>query len=169
MMGEKTKKDIYILNRWDKTAQLYAVLKIYLTYGMIRPSEIIDMKITDTDEGNDKINYINVVSKKIVINNHKNDRKLNGILWKGLDKYLITNHNNEIYTCSSSFLKMFKNNFDNHNPYDLRKCISSLAIHEGDADKINQLEHNQGHPLNIILKNYNTYNKKFENHIKIFL
>jgi integrase len=108
-MGEKIKNDTDILNRWDKTAQLYAVLKIYLTYGMLRPSEIIDMKITDTDEGNDKINYINVVSKKIVINNHKNDRKgpkiinitdnkLNGILWKGLNQYLITNHNNEIYT-----------------------------------------------------------------------
>ena len=49
-MGEKIKKDTDILNRWDKTAQLYAVLKIYLTYGMLRPSEIIDMKITDTDE-----------------------------------------------------------------------------------------------------------------------
>ena len=54
---------------------------------------------------------------------------------------------------------MFKNNFENHNPYDLRKCISSLAIHEGDADKIKELEHNQGHSLNTILKNYNTYNK----------
>ena len=63
-IGEKIKNDIDILNRWDKTAQLYAVLKIYLTYGMLGPSEIIDMKITDTDEGNDKINYINVVSKK---------------------------------------------------------------------------------------------------------
>ena len=170
MMGEKIMNDTDILNRWDKMAQLYAVLKIYLTYGMIRPSEIMEMKITDTDEGNDKMNYINVVSKKIVINNHKNDRKgpkiinitdqkLNGILWKGLDKYLITNHNNEIYTCSSSFSKMFKNKFNNHNPYDLRKCISSLAIHEGDADKIKQLEHNQGHSLKTILKNYNTYNK----------
>jgi len=54
---------------------------------------------------------------------------------------------------------MFKNNFDNHNPYDLRKCISSLAIHEGNSDKIKELENNQGHSLNTILKNYNTYNK----------
>jgi len=114
MRGEKIKNDIDILNRWNKTAQLYAVLKIYLTYGMIRPREILDMKITDTDEGNDKINYINVVSKKIFINNHKNDRngpkiinitdnKLNGILWKGLNKYLITNNNNDIYKYSSVF------------------------------------------------------------------
>ena len=63
------------MNRWDKTAQLYTVLKLYMTYGMIRPSEIMEMKITETDEGNDTINYINVVSKKIVNNNHKNDRK----------------------------------------------------------------------------------------------
>ena len=63
-MREKIKKDTDILNRWDTTAQLYTVLKIFLTYGMLRPSEIINMKITDTDEGNDKINYINVVSKR---------------------------------------------------------------------------------------------------------
>ena len=38
------KKDTDILNRWDTTAQLYTGLKIYLTYGMLRPSEIINMK-----------------------------------------------------------------------------------------------------------------------------
>ena len=43
-MREKIKKDTDILNRWDTTAQLYTVLKIYLTYGMLRPSEIINMK-----------------------------------------------------------------------------------------------------------------------------
>ena len=118
---------------------------------MLRPSEIINMRITDTDEGNDTINYINVVSKKIVINNHKNDKngpkiiditdnKLNGILWKGLNKYLITSHNNEIYKDSSGFSKMFKNRFNNHNPYDLRKCISSKAIHQGNTERIKELE-----------------------------
>jgi len=34
-----------------------------------------------------------------------------------------------------------------------------LAIHEGDPEKIQTLERNQGHCLNTILKNYNTYNK----------
>ena len=65
-MEEEISKDVDILNTWDKTAQLYAVLKIYLTYGMLRPSEIMDMKITDTDEGNEKKNDINVVTKKIL-------------------------------------------------------------------------------------------------------
>jgi integrase len=170
MMEDEIKNDAEILSTWNKTAQLYAVLRIYLTYDMLRPSEIIDIKITDTDEGNDKVNYINVVTKKIVINNHKNDRKgtktiditdneLNDILCRGEDKYLITNYSGEIYTSSSSFSKMLKIRFNDYNPYDLRKVISSLAIHEGDTEKINMLEHNQGHSLNTILKNYNTYNK----------
>jgi len=170
MMEDTISEDVDILNTWDKTAQLYAVLKIYLTYGMLRPSEIMDMKITDTDEGNEQKNYINVVTKKMIIHNHKNDRKgtkviditddtLNDILSRGLNNYLITNHSGEVYTSSSSFSKMFKSRFNDYNPYDLRKCISSLAIHEGDTEKINMLEHNQGHCLNTILKNYNTYNK----------
>ena len=46
IMEDTISKDLDILNTWDKTAQLYAVLKIYLTYGMLRPSEIMDMKIT---------------------------------------------------------------------------------------------------------------------------
>ena len=170
MMEDEIKNDAEILSTWNKTAQLYAVLRIYLTYDMLRPSEIIDIKITDTDEGNDKVNYINVVTKKIVINNHKNDRKgtktiditdneLNDILCRGEDKYLITNYSGEIYTSSSSFSKMLKIRFNDYNPYDLRKVISSLAIHEGDTEKNSILEHNQGHSLNTILKNYNTYNK----------
>jgi len=125
------------------------------------------MKITDTDEGIDKINYINVVSKKIVINNPKNDKngpkiiditdkQLNCILWKGLNQYLITSHNNEIYKDSSGFSKMFMNRFNNHNPYDLRKCISSKAIHEGNTERIKELERNQGHSLHTILQYYYT-------------
>ena len=87
------------------------------------------------------------------------DDKLNDILSRGLNSYLITNHSGEIYTSSSSFSKIFKNRFNDYNPYDLRKCISSLAIHEGNTEKINMLERNQGHTLNTILKSYNTYNK----------
>jgi len=168
--GELKTMEELPLDTWNKNAQLYAILKIYLTYGMLRPSEIIDMQITDTDEGNDKVNYINVMTKKIVINNHKNDKKgskviditddeLNDILSKGLNNHLVTTQNGELYASSSSFSKMFNSRFNDYNPYDLRKCISSLAIHEGVPEKIKMLEYNQGHTLNTILKNYNTYNK----------
>jgi len=166
----KTMEEEIPLDTWNKNTELYAILKIYLTYGVLRPSEILDMKITDTDEGNDKVNYINVQTKKIVINDHKNDKngnkviyitddKLNDILSKGLNHHLVTTQNGELYASSSSFSKMFKSRFNNYNPYDLRKCISSLAIHEGNAEKIKMLEYNQGHTLNTILKSYNTYNK----------
>ena len=52
------------LKHWDTKTQLYCILKIYLGYGVLRPSEIIDMKILDEDEGNENINYINIRRKK---------------------------------------------------------------------------------------------------------
>ena len=166
----KTMEEDLSLDTWNKDAELYAILKIYLTCGVLRPSELIDMQITDTDEGCDKFNYINVQTKKIVINNHKNDKKgrkviditddnLNDILSNGLNNHLVTNQNGELYASSSSFPKMFKSRFNDYNPYDLRKCISSLAIHNGNTEQINMLERNQGHSLNTILKIYNMYNK----------
>jgi hypothetical protein len=88
-LGGKVQED-----KWTQQNQLYCMLKIYLTYGVLRPSELIDCKITDADcEGN----HINIFTKQIVINHHKNDRKgkkvidifdeLVGFLRKGLGIY----------------------------------------------------------------------------------
>ena len=153
--------------KWDTETQLYCVLKIYLNYGVLRPSELIDMKITTTDEGNDNINYINFNTNMIVINKHKNDRQgpkrieikdkyLMSILHKRIDKYLISNSKNELYKDSSAFTKLFSKRFNNYTPYDLWKCISSKAIHEEDTEVIKMLEYNQGHSLETILLYFNT-------------
>jgi len=92
-LGEKVKKYINLLNTWDITVQMYCVLKIYLDIGNLRGNEIIHMKILDTDT-EDKINYINVKTNKIIIKNHETeksqkkriidieDKKLMGILKK---------------------------------------------------------------------------------------
>ena len=78
--------------------------------------------------------------KKIVIHHHKNDRngtkiidvddkKLLGILRKGLGKYLISNQHNELYQSSSAITKAFNTKFG-YTPYDLRKVIGSKCISE---------------------------------------
>jgi len=139
----------------------------------LRPSEITDCQITDTDDNNENINYINIKTKKIVINNHKNnkkgskiiditDKQLLKVLRLGLNNYLITDTDGNVYKSTSAFSKFFHTKF-NYNPYDLRKAITSKCISEGDIDKIKQLEHNQGHSLETILNHYNTYNKKIMN------
>ena len=61
---------------------------------------IINCLITDNDN-NDKVNYINIKSKNLVINIHKNDKNWPKIIElddtflnyikPGLDKYLISN------------------------------------------------------------------------------
>ena len=153
-------------DNWTQQSQLYCILKIYLTYGVLRPSEILDCSITENDcEGN----HINVKTKQIVIHHHKNDRKgkkvidindeLVECLKKGLGKYLVTNQSDKLYQSSSAFTKAFKTYFNDYTPYDLRRAISSRYIAENDIEKIKKLEHNQGHSLNVILEHYNVYIK----------
>ena len=127
-LGDTLKNDINLLNSWDITAQMYCVLKIYLDNNL-RGDEIIDMKILDTDT-EEKINNININTKKIIIKNHKTeksqkeriihieDKKLMGILRKGLGKYLITDKNGEFFKTSSKFGEYFESLFK-YNPYDL--------------------------------------------------
>ena len=102
----KTIEEELFFDTWDKNVELHVILKIYLTYGVLRPSEIIEMQITDTDEGYHKINYINVQIKqrgrKVV---DVIDDKLHDILCKGLNRYLVTTQNGELYASRSSFFK----------------------------------------------------------------
>jgi hypothetical protein len=155
-----------VQDNWTQQSQLYCILKIYLTYGVLRPSELLDCSITEKDcEGN----HINVKTKQIVIHHHKNDRKgkkviqiddeLVECLRKGLGKYLVTNKSDELYQSSSAFTKMFKKEFNDYTPYDLRRAVSSSYIAENDIEKIKKLEHNQSHSLRVILDNYNVYSK----------
>jgi hypothetical protein len=156
-----------VQDNWTQQNQLYCILKIYLTYGVLRPSELLHCSVTEKDcEGE---NYINILTKQIVINNHKNDRKGKKIiqiddelvecLRKGLGKYLVTNQSGALYQSSSAFTKAFKTYFNDYTPYDLRKAVSSAYVAENDIEKIKKLEHNQGHSLNTILDNYNVYSK----------
>ena len=153
-------------DNWTQQSQLYCILKIYLTYGVLRPSELLHCSITESDcEGN----HINVLTKQIVIHHHKNDRKgkkvididdeLVECLRKGLGKYLVTNQSGALYQSSSAFTKAFKPYFNDYTPYCLRKAISSAYIAQGNVNEIKKLEHKQGHSLNIILENYNVYSK----------
>jgi hypothetical protein len=60
-------------DNWTQQSQMYCILKIYLTYGVLRPSELSDCKITENGcEGN----YINVSTKQIVINSNNNSQLL---------------------------------------------------------------------------------------------
>ena len=168
IQNDTTENDNSMLNNWSIEVQLFCVLKLYLTYGVIRSSELMNCLITDND-CDDNTNYINVNKKQIVINNHKNDRKgkkiidindnkLLGILRKGIGRFLVTTQQGELYQSSSAFSKVFMKYFE-HNVYDLRKAISSKCVSEGNIEEIKKLEHVQGHDLKTILEFYNVYSK----------
>ena len=139
-LGEKVKNDIQLLNTWNITVQMYCVLKIYLDIGNLRGDEIIHMQILDTDT-EEKINYINVKTNKIIIKNHKTEsstgtriivienKKIMGVFKKGPGKYLITDTNGELFKTSSKFGEYFKSLYL-YSPYDLRKALTSKCIRE---------------------------------------
>jgi hypothetical protein len=74
IQNDTSENDNAMINNWSVEVQLFCVLKVYLTYGVLRPSELINCLICDCD-CDENTNYINVNKKQIVINNHKNDRK----------------------------------------------------------------------------------------------
>ena len=167
ILKKKTELETVKEDNWTQQNQLYCILKIYLTYGVLRPSELLHCSVTEKDcEGE---NCINILTKQIVIHHHKNDRKgkkvidindeLVECLRKGLGRYLVTNQSDKLYQSSSAFTKMFKKEFDDYTPYDLRKAVSSRYIEQNDIEKIKTLEHNQGHSLQVILDSYNVYSK----------
>ena len=65
---KKTELETVKEDNWTQQNQLYCVLKIYLTYGVLRPNELLNCKITETD--GEEENYINILTKQIVINHH---------------------------------------------------------------------------------------------------
>jgi hypothetical protein len=156
-----------VQGNWGQQNKLNCILEIYLTYGVLRPSELLDCEITENDckEGN----HINILTNQIVIHHHKSDSKgkkviqiddeLVECLGKGFGEYLVTNQSDKLYQSSSAFTKMFKKMFNDYIPYSLRKAISSRCIAQNDIENIKKLEHNQGHSLNFILENYNIYCK----------
>jgi integrase len=164
--GKKMTELETVQDNWTQQSQLYCILKIYLTYGVLRPSELLHCKVTEKDC---ECNHINVSTKQIVIHHHKNDRKgkkvidinddLVECLRKGLGRYLVTNQSDKLYQSSSAFTKAFKTYFNDYTPYDLRKAVSSRYIERGNIDEIKKLEHNQSHSLQVILDNYNVYSK----------
>jgi hypothetical protein len=73
----KIKNDLLLLSEWKQEAQLFCLLKLYLVFGVLRSSEIINCLITDNDDNN-KINYINIKTKHlllIIIKMIKKDQK----------------------------------------------------------------------------------------------
>ena len=89
----------------DARHPIIRTFKNLLTYGVLRPSEITDCKILDTDENNEKINYINIKTKKIVINNHKNNKKGSKII-DIADKQLLRIREQLIFGVLGDFAKV---------------------------------------------------------------
>ena len=160
-------KEVIKINDYNQDFKFFILLRIYLFYGIIRPDEMINIKILNYD-GKDNENYINVKNKMLIINNHKNetnagtkkillDKETIDYLKNGLDQYLISSKQGKPYLTSSSFSKAFKKRFNDYNVYDLRKATTSGILRRKKPEEIKKLQYIQGHDLQTQLTNYNIY------------
>ena len=160
-------KEVIKKKNYNQVFKFFNLLHIYLLYGVIRPDEMINIKILNYDDGDDK-NYINIKKGVLIINNHKNEKKTGTkkillhketieYLKNGLDEYLITSKQGKPYLNSSSFSKAFKKRFNNITVYDLRKAITSETLRKNNPLEIKKLQYIQGHELKTQLSNYNIY------------
>lgn len=156
-----------ILLEKEKDYQYFCLLKIYLTLGVLRRNELLYMKVLDTDT-DEKMNYINVNTKQIIIRNHKTetsqpqriiniyDESLLNALGQLVNQYLITDKKGELYKTPSTFSKHFKSKFG-YTTTDLRKAKVSQVIQEADPEKIETLSQIHGHSITTQLGFYNKY------------
>ena len=79
IQNDTIESDNTMLNNWSIEVQLFYVLKLYLTYGVIRSSELINCLVTDND-CDDNTNYINVTKNKSLSTTIKMTEKLKKLL-----------------------------------------------------------------------------------------
>jgi len=160
-------KEVIKKNNYNQDFKFFSLLHIYLLYGVIRPDELINIKILNYD-GKDNENYINIKKGVLIIKQSQNETKTGTkkillhketieYLKNGLDEYLLTSKQGKPYLNSSSFSKAFKKRFNNITVYDLRKAITSETLRKNNPLEIKKLQYIQGHELKTQLSNYNIY------------
>ena len=139
-------------------------------FGVMRPQELVTIKILDED--NDEDNYINIMTNKMIINKHKTF-KTRGIKKIDLDDdfikmvsnklggYLFQTFKGEKYKSVEGFEKMCVRVYG-YKTYFFRKLKVSLEIHKilkegGKMSEISKLENYNGHDFQTMLKHYRSH------------
>lgn len=155
-----------MLENWNQTAQLYAVLSLWSCCGILRPAEMRTIKILETDDENTE-NFVDLQQKKLIIKNHKTSfsagvkmidlpDEITTILKNGVNKFLILNSRGEPFKETSGFSRFIQKKLG-FLPYNLRKAKTSSVIQSGNIDEIKNLCLAQGHSLSTQLEHYNNY------------
>ena len=86
IQNDTIESDNTMLNNRSIEVQLFYVLKLYLTYGVIRSSELINCLVTDND-CDDNTNYINVTKNKSLSTTIKMTEKVKKLLISAKTNY----------------------------------------------------------------------------------
>ena len=151
-----------LIEEYDFNRQNYAIGYYFIHHGVPRFDEWRDLYISEGD-CDDKENYINLQTKKIVIQRHKTSNKVNrenvtlsdtfiDIIKDYPNKYFITTKNSELYKDGTGISKRIEKVFGFNN-MKLRKAKTSINFKNFDMSLCNI----QGHSVDTQIKHYAVY------------
>jgi hypothetical protein len=156
-----------ISDEYDHKRSMCALSYLLLNFGAERPAELMKVVIRDTDD--DELNYVNITTKQMVINEHKNknkskqarvfdlDDKFIDLVKSGIGLHLILKETkNEGYGNVDS-MKAMVLKFLNVNIYEIRKMKASIAIKNKPVEEVQELSKVQGHSLQTMKESYQKY------------
>lgn len=162
----------------------YLLCQLFFEYGAQRPGELLNMRIVNENimdmmgERMNEVNYINIDTMNMVVNNHKNASKYGmrvvdvskldkDVLRKGLTHTFIVNKNGRKYEQQSRFTEDFFSRYG-ANYMTVRKLVVSMKVAKmkktGDTEPLETLSYIHGHSLDMMRNYYNKFDLKgYEN------
>jgi integrase len=139
---------------------------LVLNYGVLRPDELYGLKVLDTD--NDTDNYINISTKKLIINQHKTlrqygikkikmDDEIINMVKAKLGGHVFTNQKNEPYRTGKGLTDKIIRDYG-CSIYDIRKMKTSIVLKDNNEIERERVAKFQGHEVATMVSYYKTHN-----------
>lgn len=135
-------------------------------HGVLRGSEFMTIMIM-ADDDHEHENYFNLEKQQLIIKNHKTvasrgtkvidlTDEFSDMLRPHINRRFITNETNEAFETSAGLSKYIYKKLG-YEIYDLRKMLTSIVLSKNETSLVQNLEHVQGHSLQMMLDNYMCY------------
>mmetsp|Transcript_10377 Transcript_10377/g.13550 ORF Transcript_10377/g.13550 Transcript_10377/m.13550 type:complete len:444 (+) Transcript_10377:2383-3714(+) len=145
----------YALMEHMKSKKNDVFAHLVLNYGVLRPDELYNLKVLDTD--NDEDNYINISTKMLIINKHKTlrqygvkrikmDDEIINMVKDKLGGHVFTNQKNEPYETGKGLTDKIKRDYG-CSIYDIRKMKTSIVLKDNNETEREQVAKFQGHEV----------------------
>lgn len=152
-------------NNYTQLYKKYLMAKFIIDYGVLRDDEFRLLKICDNNNCIDVMNYFNIDTNQLIIQEHKNSNKIPIRIIKISDeyidlikhrngKYFLTNTKDDVYSRNDKFNDNCAKKWFNYTITQLRHINTAHKINIEYEKEIDLLENIQGHHRGVMKSHY---------------